>query len=129
MKLIYIIKMGRDYKGFNLYQFLFSSHSRLGEVSGDYWGSNPCNSSPESPNNFVTKAYNLLMEGSLEMIQDNITFCMQDCKQGIIPLAWEEDYNELEFDTRLNFKWAEEYNVVYDKLYERNLTLLETLNI
>ena len=121
--------MGEDYKGLTQYQFLFSTHDKLGEVNGDYWGCNPCDSSPEAPKNYVTKAYNLLTKETFELIQDSITFCMQDCKQGVIPLAWEEEYNANEYDTRLNFKWGESYDEVCDKLYERNLDLLERITI
>lgn len=56
------------------------------------------------------------------LAQNNTCFSMQDCKDGIIALAWEDmsDYEEYPEPIRLIFKFGEPFDSVEDKLARRH---------
>jgi hypothetical protein len=117
--LIYVNGLGPDYKGDNLYEFIFSDTLN---VEGDSWDSSPANGYPSPPNLEFIKKVGVLKgtDTKFELIQNSDYFSMHDSVDGVIALAWEVDYLG---DTRLVFSFGEEENSVKDKLYEKDLIL------
>ena len=120
MQLIFINHVGSNFRGQILYELLFSS-SDISEVSGEDWDSYPANGNPKTPIDYVEVVYKFETEDKLELIQDHVSFDMQDCKQGIIALAWEAEKDDYDYDTRLFFKFGESLKDVEAKLYERDI--------
>jgi hypothetical protein len=123
--LIYVNELGPNYKGENIYEFIFSD--TLNDIWGESWESKPSNGYPSPPNIDLIKKVGVLKNDTveLEVIQNSDYFCMTDSMDGIISLAWEKDTNEIDFDyqKRLVFNFGEEEQKVKDKLYERDIVL------
>ena len=118
--LTYINGLGPDYKGDNLYEFIFSESL---DVWGSSWESSPANSYPTPPDlEFINKVGVLRNSNiKLELIQNSDSFNMSDAMDGVIALGWEvEDYDE---NNRLVLKFGEEETSIKDKLYSRDLVL------
>lgn len=94
--LIYINKLGLNSNGKNTYELYFSDEPDF--AWGIDWECKPasvCNLTiPDKSIYELTKT--LETELILNTAQNNSCFSMQDCKDGIIPLAWEciDDYEE-----------------------------------
>lgn len=119
-KLIYVNGLGPNYKGDNLYEFIFSDS--LVDVWGEYWESKPSNGYPRPPElNFIKKVGVLRnTDIKLELIQNSDFFSMIDAIDDIIALAWEADDQEKE---RLVFRFGQTEEEIKDKLYSRDLIL------
>lgn len=117
--LIYVNGLGPDYKGDNLYEFIFSDTL---EVDGDSWDSSPANGYPLPPNLEFIKKVGVLKGTDIkfELIQNSDYFSMNDAVDGVIALAWEVESLE---EKRLVFSFGEDETLVKDKLYERDLVL------
>jgi len=117
--LIFVNGLGPDYKGDNLYEFIFSDQL---EVWGERWESKPCSSYPLPPElNYIKKVGVLKnTDIKLELIQNSDYFSMEDAIDDVVALAWE---NENEGGKRLVFRFGENESVIKDKLYERDLIL------
>ncbi len=118
--LVYINGLGPDYKGNNLYEFIFSDTK---DVWGEYWESQPANSYPLPPELEYIKKVGILRntEIKLELVQNSDWLSMSDAMDDIIALGWES--NETERQTRLVFKFGDTEQQVRDKLYEIDLIL------
>ena len=125
MRLVYINELGPNYKGDNIYEFIFSETEQ--EVWGDDWDKQPSGGSPTPPNiEFVDKVGTLKnSEIELSLIQKSDFFGMYDAVDGIIALGWESENSEgLTADTkRLVFHYGEDIKSIEDKLYERDIVL------
>ena len=123
-KLIYINGMGPNYKGDNLYEFIFSDTL---EVWGENWESKPANGYPLPPDIEHIKKVGVLRNSdiTLELIQDSDVFSLIDATDDVIALGWEKENNELDFSviTRLVFKFGQTEEEVKNKLYERDIVL------
>ena len=121
--LIYINKIGDNYKGNTLYEFIFSDTTK--DIDGEYWDTYPASGRPEPPNiKFIKKVGVLETELIFELIQDSDSLSVWDAIDGVISLAYEningyENYPE----TRLHFNFGENIKTVEDKLYEKDLVL------
>ena len=120
MKLIFVNGLGPNYKGDNLYEFIFSDDL---DVWGDSWESKPSNGYPNPPELKYIQKVGVLRntDVKLELIQNSDFFCMVDAMDEIIALAWETE--EFEGNKRLVFKFGESEQEIKDKLYERDLIL------
>ena len=122
--LIYINGMGPNYKGDNIYEFIFSETL---DVWGENWESKPSNGNPLPPNiEFIRKVGVLKnAEIKLSLIQDSDFFSMIDSLDDVIALAWESDDSDINFDIekRLVFRYGEDEKKIKDKLYERDIVL------
>ena len=123
--LIYVNGLGPNYKGDNIYEFIFSDVKD--EVWGESWESKPSNGNPLPPNiEFIRKVGVLKnAEIKLSLIQDSDFFSMIDALDDVIALAWESDDSDINFDIekRLVFRYGEDEKKIKDKLYERDIVL------
>jgi len=132
MNLVYINKVGQNWKGNFIYEFLFSDI--LDDIDGDGWDAYPASNNPEPPSeNFIKKSGALIGDLKLEVVQESDSFAMLDAVDGIIAIAWEnlEGYDEYP-DKRLFFSFGEDIESVESKLYEKDMVLnynKELLNV
>jgi hypothetical protein len=122
--LIYVNKLGQNYKGENLYEFIFSDS--LENMWGESWESKPANGYPSPPNiEFITKVGVLKNTLDLEVLQNSDIFSMIDGMDDVIALAWEKESENVNFDMkkRLVFRFGENIEIIKNKLYERDLVL------
>ena len=123
--LIYVNELGPNYKGDNIYEFIFSDS--LENVWGDSWESKPSNGYPSPPNLEFIKKVGVLKNDTISMtvIQNSDFFSMIDAIDGVIALSWENENDDINFDTktRLVFRYGEKEEIVKNKLYERDLVL------
>lgn len=123
MFLIYINKIGKDYKENYLYEFIFSDTTE--NIDGDDWDTFPASGRPSAPHDrFIKKVGRLESDLNLDVIQDSDTFAVWDAIDDVIALAWEninayESYPE----KRLSFRFGETIESVEEKLYEKDLIL------
>ena len=121
--LIYVNKVGKNYKGDYLYEFIFSETTR--DIDGEFWDVFPASGRPEAPHShFIKKVGKLESELDLDVIQNSDTFAVWDAIDGVIALAWEninayDSYPE----KRLCFKFGEPLKDVEEKLYEKDIIL------
>ena len=120
MYLIFVNGLGPDYKGDNIYEFIFSDKK---DVWGERWESKPCSSYPLPPEiNYIKKVGVLKnTDIKLELIQNSDYFSMDDAMDDVVSLAWENE--NLDGGKRLVFRFGEEESIIKDKLYERDLIL------
>jgi hypothetical protein len=118
--LIYVNGLGPNYKGDNIYEFIFSDSL---DVWGESWEKKPSNSYPSPPEIKYIKKVGVLKNTDikLELIQNSDFFSMSDAMDDIIALAWEDD--EYKNTKRLVFRFGEEESVIKNKLYENDLIL------
>jgi hypothetical protein len=120
MKLIYVNGLGPNYKGDNIYEFIFSDTLK---VWGEGWESQPCNEYPQPPEIQYIKKVGILRNTNIELdlIQNSDFFSMMDAMDDVIALAWEKE----SFDNkkRLVFRFGESLETIKDKLYEIDIIL------
>ena len=122
--LIYINGLGPNYRGENIYEFIFTNS--MDEVWGENWEARPANGYPSPPDiEYIKKVGALTHETvTLELVQNSDVFSVQDSIDGVIALGWEKE-DEIDFSLvkRLVFKYGDQEQDVKDKLYERDLVL------
>lgn len=101
LKVVFILYIGKDSDGMNLYRFLLSDNTE--DTFADGWAEKPsCNEKIENlmiDNTMFEYEKELKTEITLDLAQDNCCFSMQDCRDDIIALAYEnldeaEEYPE-----------------------------------
>lgn len=125
MKLIFVNELGPNFKGDNIYEFIFSN---IDDVWGEDWDAEPAAGKPLPPNiNFIEHVGVLKnSEIDLELIQNSDFFGMYDSIDGVIALAWEKsDSDEIIINKRkrLVFNYGNTISEVENKLYERDVVL------
>jgi hypothetical protein len=124
--LIYVNELGPNYKGDNIYEFIFSDSSE--DVWGESWESKPSNGYPLPPDIEHIKKVGVLKNDQITMsvIQNSDYFSMIDSMDDIIALSWENESEHVDFtrQKRLVFKFGETEQSVKDKLYERDIVLV-----
>ena len=123
-QLIYINGMGPNFRGDNIYEFIFSDTL---EVFGENWESKPANGYPLPPDmEYIKKVGTLVNENiTFELVQDSDVFSVIDSMDGVIALGWEKETNDIDFSLvkRLVFRFGESEDDVKNKLYERDIVL------
>ena len=123
--LIYINGLGPNYKGDNIYEFIFSD--TIEDIWGENWESKPANGYPSPPDfEHIKKVVTLKKDNIvLDLVQDSDVFSVLDATDGVIALGWEKENNEIDFSLikRLVFKFGDTEQEVKDKLYERDIVL------
>ena len=122
--LIYINGMGPNYKGDNIYEFIFSDTL---EVFGENWESKPANGYPSPPDmEYIKKVGTLINEEiAFDLVQNSDVFSVIDSMDGVLALGWEKENDEKDFSLikRLVFQFGETEESVKNKLYERDIVL------
>lgn len=131
MKLIYVNELGPNYKGDNIYEFIFSDTL---DVWGEDWDITPASGRPLPPSVEYIRKVGTLKNSDIELdlIQNSDLFCVYDSVEGVISLAWEKSDSDHVIDdnhTRLVFRFGEEIDSVSDKLYERDVVLSYNENL
>jgi hypothetical protein len=123
--LIFVNELGPNYKGDNIYEFVFSDSKE--NIWGDNWESKPSNGYPLPPHlNHIQKVGVLKSDKiTMSVVQNSDFFSMIDAIDGVIALAWENesDYVDFDYKTRLVFRFGDDEKSVKDKLYERDIVL------
>jgi|TARA_R110000868_G_scaffold83652_2_gene235999 hypothetical protein len=125
MKLIYVNELGPNYKGDNIYEFIFSD---VEEVSGEDWDLEPAAGRPSPPNIEYIKKVGVLRNSEVELnlVQNSDFFSVYDSVEDVIALGWEKSDSDFVIDDnqkRLVFRYGESVKSVEDKLYERDIVL------
>jgi len=123
MKLVYINKIGQNWKGNYIYEFLFSDV--VEDIDGEGWDSYPSSGNPEPPEGRFVKETGLLNTTlKLDLVQESDSFAMWDAVDGIVAMSWEnmEGYDEYP-EKRLFFSFGEDIESVNNKLYEKDMVL------
>ena len=121
--LVYVNGLGPNYKGDNMYEFIFSD---ITEVWGEEWDSKPANGYPKPPDLEYIKKVGVLKDSGVEftLIQNSDFFSLTDDLDGVICLSWETENDErLSNQKRMVFRFGETEKEVKDKLYERDIVL------
>ena len=125
MRLIYVNELGPNYKGDNIYEFIFSD---VEEVWGDEWDAEPASGRPSPPNIEYIKKVGVLRNSDIELnlVQNSDFFSVYDAVEDVIALGWEKSDSEFVVDSnykRLVFRYGDSVKSVEDKLYERDIVL------
>ena len=125
MKLIYVNELCPNYKGDNIYEFIFSD---VEEVSGEDWDLEPAAGRPSPPNIEYIKKVGVLRNSEVELnlVQNSDFFSVYDSVEDVIALGWEKSDSDFVIDDnqkRLVFRYGESVKSVEDKLYERDIVL------
>ena len=125
MNLVFINELGPNFRGDNIYEFIFSD---LDDVYGEYWDSETANGKPTPPHVEFIKKVGVLKncEVELDLIQNSDFFGMYDSIDGVIALGWEKgDSDEILINKRkrLVFQYGETIESIENKLYERDVVL------
>ena len=125
MKLVYVNELGPNFRGDNIYEFIFSD---LDDVWGEDWDAEPASGKPLPPEINYIKKVGVLRNSdiSLTLIQNSDFFGVYDAIDGVISLAWERSDSDdilINKRKRLVFNYGETIESVNDKLYERDIVL------
>jgi hypothetical protein len=116
--------MGPNYKGDNIYEFIFSNTL---EVFGENWESKPANGYPSPPDmEYIKKVGTLINEEvAFDLVQNSDVFSVIDSMDGVLALGWEKENDDKDFSLikRLVFQFGETEENVKNKLYERDIVL------
>ena len=125
MNLIFVNELGPNYKGDNIYEFIFSD--KIDDVWGEMWDSKPSNGYPNPPDIQHIKKVGVLKNDkiSLSVIQKSDYFSMIDAIDDVVALAWENENESVNFDLvkRLVFRYGDSEEIIKNKLYERDIVL------
>ena len=121
--LVYINKIGSDWEGYYLYEFLFAED--IENVDGEDWNAVPAAGKPFPPDSiYISKVGSLKTGLPIKVIQESNTFAVWDAVDGVIALGYEdlEEYDEYP-DYRVFFQFGESIKSVENKLYAKELVL------
>jgi len=125
MYLIFVNELGPNYRGDNIYEFIFSD--TVSDVWGESWESKPSNGYPLPPDIELIKKVGVLKNDkvSLSVIQKSDYFSMMDAIDDVVALAWENESDLINFNLnkRLVFRFGETEETIKNKLYERDIIL------
>lgn len=132
-QLVFVNELGPNFRGDNLYEFIFSSET---EIDSEGWDSFPAGGNPQPPHiDYISKVGVLKNDKiKLNVIQNSDFFSFYDAIDKVIALAWEDNESEYYDDTktRLVFHYGDSEQDVMDNLYERDIVLKiekELLNV
>ena len=125
MNLVYVNELGPNYRGDNIYEFIFSD---IDDVWGEDWDAEPASGKPLPPNVEYIRKVGVLKnsEINLLLIQNSDFFGVYDAVEGVIALAWEKSDSDdilIHKRKRLVFQYGESVESGENKLYERDIVL------
>jgi hypothetical protein len=121
--LLYIHYVGQNWRGENVYQFLFTDN--LEDADGEDWDAIPAAGKPLPPNkDFVVDSGLLVTDLKFELLQNSTERTYWDGVDKLIALGSEDmtDYEDYP-EKRLGFMFGETIKSVTDALYAHDLTL------
>jgi hypothetical protein len=124
--LIYINKIGENYKGECIFEFLFSDKTNWDWDENWYVSSVISDKNDLTPEpSFIKLVGNLKTDVlDLELIQDSGVFQIYNAVEGIIALGWEKLVDSEEYpEERIVFRFGETKKSVEEKLYTLDLVL------
>lgn len=126
LKLVYVNTIGKNSADQYIYEFYFSDESTIESFWIPDAEVKPCSiCNLAVPENTVYDTIKILKTKCiLNVAQRNSCFSFQDCKDGIIPVAWEniDDAEEYPEDGRFIFPFGFEIEYVEQTLARRNLS-------
>lgn len=131
--LAFVDEIGRGVNEEYLYRFDYTKNPDV--VWGDYFNIVPCSIVPtlQPDKNSLSFSQKIMSKIQLNTAKKNSCFSMQDCFDGIIPLAYSEiDGSELYHDgMALHFNFGENFDSVSKKLdsFKENFTIFESHEI
>jgi hypothetical protein len=133
LKLIYINKIGTNYKGEHMFEFLFSDRTDHDWEEEWYESSVVTDTSELTPPPSFIKEVGFLQtdELDLELVQESGVFQVYNAVEGIIALGWEKWDEDEEIDDeieRLVFKFGDHKTEVEAKLLTLDIELDYTPN-
>ena len=133
LKLIYINKIGTNYKGEHMFEFLFSDRTDHDWEEEWYESSVVTDTSELTPPPSFIKEVGFLQtdELDLELVQESGLFQVYNAVEGIIALGWEKWDEDEEIDDeieRLVFKFGDHKTEVEAKLLTLDIELDYTPN-
>jgi hypothetical protein len=126
MYLIYINRIGRTFKGENIFEFLFSDSVDWEWDESWYESSVLTETRDLSPDESIIKLVGTLKTDDLdlELVQEDGVRDIYNAVEGIIALGWEKLGDEEEIpEKRRVFKFGDTKESVDDQLYEYDLAL------
>jgi len=124
--LIYINKIGTNFKGEHIFEFLFSDRTNYDWDESWYESSVVTDKNDLTPDPSFIKFVGSLKtsELDLELIQNSGVFQIYNAVEGIIALGWERLQDDQEYpEERLVFRFGETKESVEEKLYSLDLVL------
>lgn len=124
--LIYINKIGTNFKGEHIFEFLFSDRTNYDWDENWYESSVVTDKNDLTPDPSFIKLVGGLKtpELDLELIQNSGVFQIYNAVEGIIALGWEKLQDDQDYpEERLVFRFGETKESVEDKLYSLDLVL------
>lgn len=126
-KVVYIVYVGKDTDNLNVYQFLLATD--IENVFSEGWGEKPSSNISNSILMIDEEMYEYVKELKtdieLDLAQDNSCFSMQDCRDNIIALAYEniDNYEEYPEDGRIVIHFGDNIDKVEKMFAKRNMYL------
>ena len=124
--LIYINKIGTNFKGEHIFEFLFSDRTNYDWDETWYESSVVTDKNDLTPDPSFIKLVGGLKtsELDLELIQNSGVFQIYNAVEGIIALGWEKLQDDQDYpEERLVFRFGETKELVEEKLYSLDLVL------
>lgn len=125
LRVVYVVSVGTDSDGLNIYHLLISEDAD--NVWGECWEQQPAGNVPNKilmpEQNQFSYIKELKTEISLNLAQDNTCYSMQDCRDGIVALAYEDisSYDDYPEPFRIVIHFGDLTNDVDAMLSERGL--------
>ena len=125
LKLVYVSRIGRNYKGETEYEFLFSTNPD--NVWNESWNElcpSACGNLYPSDEDIDLKR-RVVTEFDMFVAQDNNCYSMQDMKDDIIPCAW---FNDEQMDVMRIMPYGMLYSEVEKLLSKSEIKMLKVEN-
>jgi hypothetical protein len=131
LKLMYVLKVGENFYGEKIFEFIFSKNIINIDPKLLGWGEFPAKENANPPDKkYVSGLFELKTDiTSFEVLHESEQFTYLDGCDRVIAIAWEEitEDNEDLFDEipRLVFHYGDTFKDVESKLYGRDLRLVK----
>ena len=126
MYLIYINRVGKTFKGENMFEFLFSDSTDW-EWDGSWYESSVLTETRDlAPDESIIKLVGSLKTNDfdLELVQEDGVRDIYNAVEGIIALGWEKLQDDQDYpEQRRVFKFGDTNESVDEQLYEYDLVL------
>lgn len=125
LRVVYVIYVGVDVEGKNVYQFLLSINTE--DTFSEGWGEKPAGNIPSNILMIEESMYEYVKELKtdikLDLAQENLCFSMQDCRDNIVALAYEniDEYDEYPENGRIVVHFGDKIDDVERMLGKRDM--------